>query len=62
VISLISSPPPTQGNTNTEEIGTNIHASSGIRTHDYSVPEGKNFNASGCAAEMFGSRKSWLKV
>jgi hypothetical protein len=30
----VTRPLPTQGNTNTEETQTDMHASSGIRTHD----------------------------
>jgi hypothetical protein len=32
----------TQDNTNTEQTDTNIHASSGIRTHDLSVGAGED--------------------
>jgi hypothetical protein len=37
MISPVARPLPTQDNTNTEETRTDIHASTGIRTHDHSV-------------------------
>jgi hypothetical protein len=42
VISPVARPLPTQDNTNTEEKRTDIHASSGIRTHDSSVCAGED--------------------
>jgi hypothetical protein len=41
-ISPVTRPLPTQDNTNTEEKRTDIHASSGIRTHDPSVCAGED--------------------
>jgi hypothetical protein len=42
VISNVARPLPTQGNINTEEIQRDIHALSGIRTHDPSVWAGED--------------------
>jgi hypothetical protein len=44
VISPVARPLPTQ-NTNTVEKRTDIHASSGFRTHDLSVSESEGINA-----------------
>jgi hypothetical protein len=43
-ISLIARPLPMRDNTNTEKMRTDIHASSGIRTHDPSVRAGEDIS------------------
>jgi hypothetical protein len=45
---------PIQDNINTEETLTNIHASSGIRTHDHSFERGKIFGALDRAVTVIG--------
>jgi hypothetical protein len=44
VISPVVRPLPAQDHTNTEETRTDIHASSGIRTHDPSVRAGEDIS------------------
>jgi hypothetical protein len=44
VISPVARPLPTQNNTNIEETRTDIHASSGIRTHGLSVWAGEDIS------------------
>jgi hypothetical protein len=44
----------TQDNTNTEEMRTNIHASSGFRTHKPSVWSGEEFHALDWATTVIG--------
>jgi hypothetical protein len=44
LIILVARPLPTQNNTNTEEKRKDIHASSGIRTHDPIVGAGEDIS------------------
>jgi hypothetical protein len=58
IISPLARPLPTQDSINLEEKGTDIHASSGRRTHDPSVQASKTFHALDRAATVIGCLKS----